>query len=150
MLYEIFVTLFCFFCLLLIIIVVMQKNHGGFWSGPASNDSTIIFGGSGGTDVLQKITWFFGVILILGAFSLSIYKARRAQQSKFTSENKVVIDKKSNDLKDFSENKNVINSEKLESNKLVESAPKSENKNVISLENIESNKLVESAPKKKS
>jgi protein translocase SecG subunit len=122
MLYEIFVTLFCFFCLLLIVIVVMQKNHGGFWSGPASSDSTIIFGGSGGTDVLQKITWFFGIVLIIGAFSLSIYKARTAKQGKFSTEKKNIIDAKNDskniDSKGTIENRNIDIKEKTETNKI--------------------------------
>ncbi len=61
----------------------MQKNHGGFWSGPAGGESTMLFGGNQGADILQKLTWIFGVILMLGCFALSMYYASSSQVSKF-------------------------------------------------------------------
>lgn len=76
-------VLFFIFNIFLIIIVVMQKNHGGFWSGPAGSDSTLLFGGNQGADVLQKLTWFFGILLMVGCFALSMYHASSSQVSKF-------------------------------------------------------------------
>lgn len=90
MLYEILITLFSFFTILLIIVVLVQKSHGGFWSGPASQDSTIIFGGSGGSDIFQKITWFLGVIFLLGSLGLSIYKSKNIFKNKYNYEKKEV------------------------------------------------------------
>lgn len=86
MLIEILSFFFFIFNLFLIILVVMQKNYGGFWSGPAGNDSVLIFGGNQGAGVLQKITWFFGFFLILGSLSLSIYEAKISQISAFYKE----------------------------------------------------------------
>ncbi len=95
MLIEILSFFFFIFNLFLTILVVMQKNYGGFWSGPSGNDSVMIFGGNQGADILQKITWFFGIVLILGSLSLSIYEAKASQVSAFykeTTEDKVKID----------------------------------------------------------
>lgn len=61
----------------------MQKNYGGFWSGPSGSDSVAIFGGNQGAGVLQKITWFFGIVLIFGSLFLSIYQASSSQVSAF-------------------------------------------------------------------
>ncbi len=96
MLIEILSFFFFIFNLFLIILVVMQKNYGGFWSGPSGNDSVMIFGGNQGAGILQKITWFFGIALILGSLSLSIYEAKVSQISAFyketTTEDTVKID----------------------------------------------------------
>lgn len=83
MLVEFLSTLFFIFNILLIILVIMQKNHGGFWSGPAGTDSVNIFGGNQGADVLQKTTWLFGFILMIGCLFLSVYQAAQSQVSQF-------------------------------------------------------------------
>ena len=82
--------LFFIFNVFLIAIIVMQKNHGGFWSGPAGGESTVLFGGNQGADILQKLTWIFGIILMIGSFSLTMYYASSSQVSKFEM---VVIEK---------------------------------------------------------
>lgn len=78
-------TLFFIFNTLLIILIVMQKNHGGFWSGPAGNDSVNVFGGNQGVDVLQKLTWAFGLILIFGCLFLAVYQSSQSEISQFYS-----------------------------------------------------------------
>ena len=110
MLYEFLVFIFCFVTILLILIVLMQKSHGGFWSGPASSDSTIIFGGSGGQDILQKITWVLGIIFIFLGFFLSIYKIKAARISKFT------INKKIEKIEKPDNNKIILNPKDQEKN----------------------------------
>jgi protein translocase SecG subunit len=78
-------TLFFIFNTLLIILIVMQKNHGGFWSGPAGNDSVNVFGGNQGVDVLQKLTWAFGMVLIFGCLFLAVYQSSQSEVSQFYS-----------------------------------------------------------------
>jgi protein translocase SecG subunit len=90
MLIEIVSFFFFIFNIFLIILVVMQKNYGGFWSGPAGNDSVLLFGGNQGAGILQKITWFFGIVLILGSLWLSVYEARISQVSMFYSKTEEV------------------------------------------------------------
>lgn len=99
---------FFIFNLFLIILVVMQKNYGGFWSGPAGNDSVTIFGGNQGAGVLQKITWFFGTILIIGALFLAIYEAKVSQVSIFYKETRKLNTKQNTQLKKEAEIKEAI------------------------------------------
>lgn len=110
MLYEILITLFSFFTILLIIVILVQKSHGGFWSGPASQDSTIIFGGSGGSDLFQKITWFLGTLFLFGSFALSIYKSKNIFKNKYNYEKKE-IKKESNSKESNSINLNNLEKE---------------------------------------
>jgi protein translocase SecG subunit len=76
MIYEILLFLFCIIMIITVFFVSVQKSQGGFFGGPVSSNSTIVFGGSGGSEILQKITWVLGFILIFGSFFLSIYKTR--------------------------------------------------------------------------
>jgi protein translocase SecG subunit len=79
MLYEIGLFFFCFVALLVIFFVSMQKSQGGIFGGQSSQDSTIVFGGSGGSEFMQRVTWTLGFILILGTLFLSIYRTRLYQ-----------------------------------------------------------------------
>lgn len=99
---------FFIFNLFLIILVVMQKNYGGFWSGPAGNDSVTIFGGNQGAGVLQKITWFFGTILMTGALFLAIYEAKVSQVSIFYKKTRRLNIKQNKPLKKEEEIKDTI------------------------------------------
>jgi protein translocase SecG subunit len=84
MLYGFLVTLFIFLTSLLILIIMFQRGHGGFWSGPAGGgDSTLLFGGSQGADVLQKITWVLGFIFIFFAFGLSLYRNKLSRTTQY-------------------------------------------------------------------
>jgi preprotein translocase subunit SecG len=79
---------------LTVFFVSIQKSQGGFFGGPVSSNSTIVFGGSGGSEVLQKITWVLGFILIFGSFSLSIYKTRECTKVNYTLSKNVSNDSK--------------------------------------------------------
>jgi protein translocase SecG subunit len=89
MLYEIGVFFFCFAALLLIFFVSMQKSQGGIFGGQSSQDSTIVFGGSGGSEFMQRVTWILGFTLILGTLVLSIYKTRSYQNRDVIARSKV-------------------------------------------------------------
>jgi protein translocase SecG subunit len=90
MLYEIGITFYIILILVLILLVMVQRGHGGFWSGPGNNDSVTLFGGSGGSDVLQKVTWVCGFIFIILTLSLSLYKTYLVRQGKYSVESKQV------------------------------------------------------------
>lgn len=97
-LFSILSSIFIIGNIFLILLVVMQKNYGGFWSGPSGSDSVMLFGGNQGADILQKLTWFFGIFLMGGALSLSIYEASSSKVSRFYIK-EVVIEVKSNEDK---------------------------------------------------
>jgi protein translocase SecG subunit len=89
MLYGIGVFFFCLVALLVIFFVSMQKSQGGIFGGQSSQDSTIVFGGSGGSEFMQRATWILGFTLILGTLVLSIYKTRTYQNRDIISREKV-------------------------------------------------------------
>ncbi len=92
MLYGILATLLCILGLFIILLVMVQRGHGGFFTtGPSSSESSAVFGGSGGSDILQKITWICGFLLIISSFSLAIYRTRIAKQGKYGSREQVMI-----------------------------------------------------------
>lgn len=56
--------------------------------GSMGGGAQMLFGGSGGQDFLQKLTWVFGAIFIGGSLMLSILKT--AQPSKYLEQYKGV------------------------------------------------------------
>ena len=98
-------------CLFIILLVMVQKGHGGLWSGPSSNESTAVLGGSGGADILQKITWACGFILIISSFSLTLYRNKISQTGKYASAQKEIATESSvveekNDVNDTTDTNN--------------------------------------------
>lgn len=81
MLYGLLVTLFVFLSLFLALIILVQKGKGGLGLGHFSGSTQLLFGGSGGTDLLQKITWVCGSIFMVGILALSILKVHTVQKS---------------------------------------------------------------------
>jgi protein translocase SecG subunit len=152
MLVEFLSTLFFIFNIFLIILIVMQKNHGGFWSGPAGTDSVNIFGGNQGADVLQKITWVFGAILIFGSLFLSVYQASQSQISQFyLSEVKEEIMKKEKENENNNtENDNGIITENKENVTEENTKTGSDNSQLKSKENRATKNTVDTQEKIKS
>ena len=103
MLYEIFTFIFALVALLIIFFVSIQKSQGGFFSGQGNNDSSIVFGGSGGMEIFQKITWFLGALLIFGTLFLSIYKTKISTKSLYTKSKK---EEKVEEIKEEAKNLN--------------------------------------------
>lgn len=72
--------LYCFSSVLLILFVLLQKGKGGLGLGGLSGGgSQMLFGGSGGQNLFQKITWVLGIILLGGGLAMSIYKYKNYQ-----------------------------------------------------------------------
>ncbi len=51
--------------------------------GHMGGTSQILFGGSGGQDILQKITWSLGAIFLFGSLGLAIIKSRQSKESRY-------------------------------------------------------------------
>lgn len=81
MLYGLLVTLFVIVCFLLIGLVLIQKGKGSMGIGTLGGGSQMLFGGSGGQDLFQKVTWILGTIFMVGSLVLGILAARQAHQS---------------------------------------------------------------------
>ncbi len=64
--------------LLMILLILVQKGKGSLGLGNLGGGNQMLFGGSGGQDIFQKITWGLGAILILGSLGLAIWKTKIA------------------------------------------------------------------------
>jgi len=75
------ITLLAIDAMLLILIILVQKGKGGMGLGTLGGGTQMLFGGSGGQDLFQKITWILGTIFMAGSLILSIMWSKSASQS---------------------------------------------------------------------
>ena len=87
MLYGFLLTLYIINCLFLILIVLMQKGKGSMGLGGFGGGAQMLFGGSGGQDMFQKITWVLGAIFMFGALMLSLMKSTEHKKFKYVTTN---------------------------------------------------------------
>ena len=73
--YSILVTCFIILCVLLTIVILVQQSKSSSGIGAFSGQTQMLFGGSGGQDFLQKLTWVLGALFMLGSLALSLYKS---------------------------------------------------------------------------
>jgi len=83
MLFGLLLTLFVFVCMLLILVILIQQGKGGLGLGALGGSAQMLFGGSGGQDVFQKVTWVLGTIFMVGSFFLFILGSRRGTYSRY-------------------------------------------------------------------
>lgn len=55
--------------------------------GAMGGGAQMLFGGSGGQDLFQKITWVLGVIFMVGALTLSLMKSNQAKSFDYITTN---------------------------------------------------------------
>jgi preprotein translocase subunit SecG len=82
-LFGIIFGIYTVLCLLLILIILMQKGKSSMGFGHMGGASQLLFGGSGGQDFLQKVTWTLGMLFMFGSLGLAIVKSRHSKQSRF-------------------------------------------------------------------
>lgn len=75
--------LFALLCVLLVLLILVQKGKSSLGIGSISGNNQMLFGGGGGQNLFQKITWGMGIILILGSLSLSTMKYKKNQANVF-------------------------------------------------------------------
>jgi protein translocase SecG subunit len=80
MLFGLLMTLFTINCLLLILLILIQQGKSSMGLGAMGGSTQMLFGGSGGQDIFQKITWVMGAIFMLGSLTLSLQKSRTSSQ----------------------------------------------------------------------
>lgn len=84
MLYGILSTLFVLLCFLMILIILLQKSKGSLGViGSAGSGAQMLFGGSGGQDLFQKITWTFVFLFLGGSLLLALMKNKSVHESKY-------------------------------------------------------------------
>ncbi len=89
MLYGILLTFYIFVCILLTIIIMIQKGKGSMGLGSLGGGTQMLFGGGGGQDIFQKITWVLGAIFIFGSFFLSLMRSAESKKFKYVGTNSV-------------------------------------------------------------
>lgn len=72
MLYGLLVALFVFICFLLVLLILIQKGKSSIGLGNLGGSSQMLFGGSGGQDLFQKITWVLGTLFMAGSLLLAM------------------------------------------------------------------------------
>lgn len=79
MLIELLTTTIVFLCFLIVLAVLLQEGKGDMGLGNASRQ--MLFGGSGGQNILEKITWVLGFAFIALALGLTIAKTKEQHRS---------------------------------------------------------------------
>ena len=85
MLFGFLVVLFVFTCLLLIMMILIQQGKGSMGLGSLGGGTQMLFGGSGGQDIFQKITWVLATIFIIGSLVLALMKTKTETTTRFVS-----------------------------------------------------------------
>jgi preprotein translocase subunit SecG len=83
MLYGLLLTIYFINCFLLILIVLIQKSKSSMGIGSIGGGNQMIFGGSGGQDVFQKMTWTLGALFMASSLLLALMKSHQAQEFTF-------------------------------------------------------------------
>lgn len=83
MLFGFLLTLYIINCVLLVLVILIQQGKGGLGIGALGGGSQMLFGGSGGQDLFQKITWTLAALYMVGSLGLSIMRTREFQTSSY-------------------------------------------------------------------
>lgn len=90
MLFGLVVFLFAFICLFLVLIILIQKGSSSLGLGNIGGSNTLLFGGSGGQDIFQKITWVLAAIFMGGSLILSIMKTHQVRSARYFDKQRMV------------------------------------------------------------
>ena len=75
-------TLFIVLCFFLAIFILLQQGKGDMGLGGLGGGGQALFGGSGGQEFFERITWAMVTIFIVGSLSLAILKSRAVLTSR--------------------------------------------------------------------
>jgi len=83
MLFGFLITLFVIVCALLILLILVQKGKSSTGLGGLGGGSQMLFGGSGGQDIFQKITWVLTAFFMGGSLVLALMKSSSMRESRY-------------------------------------------------------------------
>lgn len=83
MLFGFLVTLYIIVCLFLVLIILIQKGKSSMGLGGLGGGSQMLFGGSGGQDMFQKMTWVLTGVFLLGSLVLAIMKTTQRHSFRY-------------------------------------------------------------------
>lgn len=84
MLYGLLVSLFVLLCFMLILIILVQKGKSSMGLGGLGGGTQMLFGGSGGQDLFQKVTWVMVAIFMSGSLILSLMKSSSVHTTSYS------------------------------------------------------------------
>ncbi len=68
---------FVFLALILAFFILLQKGKSSLGLGGMGGSSQMLFGGSGGQELFQKITWILLAIFMAGSLGIAILKSKK-------------------------------------------------------------------------
>lgn len=80
MLLSILIGLFCVMNVFLIFMIFLQKGKNSLGLGSLGGGNQMLFGGTGGQDIFQKITWVLVALFLAGSLGLALYKNKFAHE----------------------------------------------------------------------
>ncbi len=83
MLFGFLLTLYTINCILLVLVIMIQQGKGGMGIGALGGSSQMLFGGSGGQDLFQKVSWALGAIYMFGSLGLSLLRTQQFRTSSY-------------------------------------------------------------------
>jgi len=83
MLFGLLLFVYVFICLFLVLIILVQKGKSSMGLGSLGGGTQMLFGGSGGQDMFQKITWILTAIFLGGSLTLAIMKTSNHNTFKY-------------------------------------------------------------------
>lgn len=86
MLVGLLTALFVFVCLLLILLILIQQGKGSMGLGAMGGGTQMLFGGSGGQDLFQKVTWVLGALFMGGSLCIALLKTSSHYSSSYMSQ----------------------------------------------------------------
>lgn len=73
-------------CIIIILLILIQKGKSSLGMGSITSSQQALFGGAGGQDFFQKLTWVLGAILIFGSLGLAMLRTKNySEKSKYIS-----------------------------------------------------------------
>jgi len=72
--YTFFMILLISLSILLVVGILIQQGKGDLGLGSVGIHGQKLFGGSGGADFLEKVTWTLGALFMLGCLGLAMLK----------------------------------------------------------------------------
>lgn len=78
--YTFLFILFIIVCVFLTIFVLLQQGKGDLGVSSMSG-SQMLFGGSGGQNFFERVTWVLGALFMFGALGLSVLKTKEQHRS---------------------------------------------------------------------
>lgn len=74
--------LFVILCFLLGLAILIQQGKGDMGLGGLGGGSQMLFGGSGGQEFFEKITWVMGGLFMAGSLGLALLQSHQLESSR--------------------------------------------------------------------